>query len=119
MTDEEKKAHHCEKELAQFIRSGAVAPAGAGVRRLLPRPQRVLRARRGVRGHVSPADAGERPSPDEGSRMVLRLPRGIAPQVPDGNDCRKTLSLAAIMVHLNDDHKWSREEIAQWLETLK
>ena len=23
MTEEEKKAHHCEKELAQFIRSGA------------------------------------------------------------------------------------------------
>ena len=24
MTDEEKKPHHCEKELAQFIRTGAV-----------------------------------------------------------------------------------------------
>ena len=24
--------------------------------------------------------------------------------------------LAALIVHLNDDHKWSREQIAVWLE---
>ncbi len=30
--------------------------------------------------------------------------------------CRKRLFLAAIIVHLNDDHRWSREQIAQWLE---
>jgi hypothetical protein len=29
------------------------------------------------------------------------------------------LSLAAILVHLNDDHKWSREQIATWLDGLK
>ena len=44
---------------------------------------------------------------------------GSLRKCPHGNDCRKTLSLAAIMEHLNDDHKWSREDIAQWLETLK
>jgi hypothetical protein len=51
--------------------------------------------------------------------MVLRLPRGSVRKCPGGDGCRKTLSLAAIMVHLNDDHKWSREDIAVWLETLK
>lgn len=30
--------------------------------------------------------------------------------------CTKKLYLAAIIVHLNDDHRWSREEIALWLE---
>lgn len=30
--------------------------------------------------------------------------------------CRKTLPLASMIVHLNDDHLWSRESIAQWLE---
>ena len=109
MTDEEKKPQHCEKELAQFIRTGATRRPGPGVWRLLPRPERVVRARRGLRRDVSPADPGERPAPDEGSRMVLRLPRGLGPQVPGGDGCKKTLSLAAIMVHLNDDHKWSRE----------
>ena len=44
---------------------------------------------------------------------------GSVRKCPHGDDCKKTLSLAAIMVHLNDDHKWSREQIAQWLESLK
>jgi hypothetical protein len=30
--------------------------------------------------------------------------------------CRKTLVLAALIVHLNDHHRWSREQIASWLE---
>lgn len=33
-----------------------------------------------------------------------------------GDGCKKRLFLAAIIVHLNDDHRWSREQIAQWLE---
>jgi hypothetical protein len=27
-------------------------------------------------------------------------------------------TLASIIIHLNDDHKWSRERVADWLETL-
>lgn len=30
--------------------------------------------------------------------------------------CRKRLPLAAIIVHLNDDHQWSRAQIAAWVE---
>jgi hypothetical protein len=30
--------------------------------------------------------------------------------------CRKRLTLASILVHLNDEHRWSREAIASWLE---
>ena len=30
--------------------------------------------------------------------------------------CRKRLSLAAVIVHLNDDHRWSQEDIASWIE---
>jgi hypothetical protein len=30
--------------------------------------------------------------------------------------CKKKLSLAAVIVHLNDDHLWSREDIAAWVE---
>jgi hypothetical protein len=29
--------------------------------------------------------------------------------------CRKFLPIAALMVHLNDDHEWSRERIAEWV----
>jgi hypothetical protein len=30
--------------------------------------------------------------------------------------CRKFLPIAALMVHLNDDHEWPRERIAAWIE---
>jgi hypothetical protein len=30
--------------------------------------------------------------------------------------CKKHLVLSAMIVHLNDVHEWSREEIAVWLE---
>ena len=33
--------------------------------------------------------------------------------------CRKRLTLAAILVHLNDEHRWTREQIATWLEDEK
>lgn len=61
---------------------------------------------------------------------IFRLPRGVSgyhPRVwrlfdflesaarrcPAG--CHKFLPIAALMVHLNDDHEWSREQIADWL----
>ncbi len=37
---------------------------------------------------------------------------GSVRKCPGGDGCKKTLSLAAILVHLNDDHRWSREQIA-------
>ena len=30
--------------------------------------------------------------------------------------CKKRLQLSAMIVHLNDHHEWSREQIATWLE---
>jgi hypothetical protein len=30
--------------------------------------------------------------------------------------CKKRLLLSAMIVHLNDHHKWSRERIATWVE---
>src|SRR5262245_58555923 len=32
---------------------------------------------------------------------------------PEG--CRKKLALGAMILHLNDDHHWTREAIAQWV----
>jgi hypothetical protein len=32
---------------------------------------------------------------------------------PEG--CHKRLSLGAMILHLNDDHRWTREAIAQWV----
>ncbi|MET0552594.1 MAG: hypothetical protein ABW221_06125 [Vicinamibacteria bacterium] len=32
---------------------------------------------------------------------------------PEG--CRKRISLGAMILHLNDDHQWTRERIAAWV----
>jgi hypothetical protein len=32
-----------------------------------------------------------------------------------GDGCKKVLTLAALIVHLNDDHRWTREAIAAWV----
>ena len=62
---------------------------------------------------------------------VYRLPRHHGPLVPEHLErlfrcldevtkpcpqgCVKRLPLAAMIVHLNDDHRWTREGIAEWL----
>ena len=42
--------------------------------------------------------------------VVKRCPERI-----EGTACRKRLPLGAMIVHLNDDHGWTREQIAEWL----
>ena len=37
------------------------------------------------------------------------------PEKAEGASCRKRLPLGAMIVHLNDDHGWTREQIAEWL----
>lgn len=32
-----------------------------------------------------------------------------------GEGCRKVITLSALIVHLNDTHRWSREQIAVWV----
>ena len=32
-----------------------------------------------------------------------------------GENCKKRIYLAALLVHLNDDHRLTREQIAEWL----
>lgn len=48
----------------------------------------------------------------------------IAVKCPDGNELPFSSlwlypqTLLSIVMHLNDDHRWTREQIADWLETL-
>jgi hypothetical protein len=37
----------------------------------------------------------------------------VSKRCPAG--CRKQVPIAALIVHLNDDHRWTREQIAAWL----
>ncbi len=86
------QAHHNERELANFIRHGAER-----------RPDQAFGEY--YSGKTASCDLDwffdcldrVKPCPHE--------------------DCRKRIVLAALLVHLNDDHRWSREQIAVWLET--
>ena len=115
MSDRE---HHGERELAAFIRAGAER-----------RPEQAYGDYyRGTHASCAlgaayegmyrlPTDvAGTRPTKD--LEWFFDCLEGSVRRCP-AEACAKTLSLASILVHLNDDHRWSREEIAGWLDTLK
>lgn len=56
--------------------------------------------------------------PAAGKRLARRAnwsPNAVPPKCGYG---KKKSSLNAIIIHLNDGHKWTREQIADWLDTL-
>ena len=50
--------------------------------------------------------------PDHLERLFRCLDE-VTKQCPQG--CHKRLPLASMIVHLNDDHRLTREQIAEWL----
>ncbi|MEW6323736.1 MAG: hypothetical protein AB1635_21905 [Acidobacteriota bacterium] len=112
-----ERRHHGERELASFIRAGAER-----------RPDQAFGDYfRGQRASCALGAAYE---------GMYRLPREASGLHPTKDlewffdclegtvracphaGCRKRLVLAAIIVHLNDEHRWSREQIATWLESM-
>ena len=110
---EPARPHHDERELAEFIR--------AGMKR---RPEQAF----------GDYYQGQNASCALGAayEAMYRLPSDAEGQHPTrdldwffdcldtvrpcpGEGCRKRIYLAALLVHLNDDHRWSREQIAEWL----
>lgn len=105
--------HHDEVELAEAILSGA--------RR---RPKQSFGTYFDTQGGSCALGAAY-----EG---IYRLPRNMADATPRRLDrffhclenvsrrcpagCRKQIPIGAMIVHLNDDHQWTREQIADWLE---
>jgi hypothetical protein len=103
---------HDEEELAEAIRHGAVT-----------RPDQAF-------GHYF---EGRRAScalgaAYEGMYRLPSNPEGVRPihlerlfdclentlrTCPEG--CKKRLALGSMILHLNDDHHWTRESIAQWV----
>jgi hypothetical protein len=107
-------AHHDERELAGFIRNGAER-----------RPDQAFGDY--YEGQSASCALGA------AYEAMYRLPRTVAGTHPTrdldwffdcldtvkpcpGGNCKKRIYLAALIVHLNDDHRWSRERIATWLE---
>jgi len=104
--------HDDERELAAAIRLGA--------------KRRPLQAHgsyfEGLRGSCAlgaayegmyrlPADS-DALRPRHLERLFDCLENSMRP-CPEG--CRKRIPLGAMIVHLNDDHVWTRERIAEWI----
>lgn len=111
--NEPQRQHHDERELADFIRDG-----------MKRRPDQAFGDY--YQGKSASCALGA------AYEAMYRLPADVSGEHPtrdldwffdcldtvkkcpvDG--CKKRIFLAALIVHLNDDHRWSREQIAEWL----
>src|SRR5262245_9288926 len=103
---------HCETELANAIRFGASR-----------RPDQAFgEYYHGRRASCALGAAFEglyRLPEEVGQLHPKRLDRlfdcleGTVRSCPEG--CKKRVILAAMIIHLNDDHRWDRERIAAWV----
>jgi hypothetical protein len=116
-SDDEREApareHHGERELAEYIRAGTKRRTeqafgdyydGQNASSALGAAYEAM--------YRLPTDAdGKRPTRD--LDWFFDCLDTVKPCPGDG--CKKRLFLAALLVHLNDDHRWTREQIANWL----
>ena len=119
MTEEELKQHHGEKELAEFIRQGAKRRPDQAFGDYYSGRSASCALGAAYEGMYRLPDQAGNIRPTKDLEWFFDCLEGSVRKCPGGDGCRKSLSLAAIMVHLNDDHKWSREQIASWLDDLK
>src|SRR2546428_26876 len=75
---------------------------------------------RGGSRALGAASEGAYPLPPEAESIRPRLDRlfdcleNVRRRCPEG--CNKRLPLTSIILHLNDDHHWTREQIVEWLK---
>ena len=105
---------HCEKELASFIREGAQRRPEQAYGDYFKGENASCALGAAYDGmYRMRGDVGKtRPTKDL-DRVFNCLESTIRPCPAEG--CTKRLGLAVIIVHLNDDHCWSREQIAAWV----
>jgi hypothetical protein len=104
---------HDERELAEFIRNGAEKrPEQAFGNYYQGQTASCALGAAYEAMYYLPTDAeGTRPTRD--LDWFFECLDAVKPCPHEG--CRKRIFLAALLVHLNDDHRWSREAIADWL----
>ncbi len=105
---------HCEKELASYIRAGAERRPEQAHGDYFKGQNASCALGAAYDGmYRVPGDPGKtRPTKDLDS--IFNCLEGTIRQCP-AEGCHKRLGLAVIIVHLNDDHCWSREQIAAWV----
>ena len=111
--------HHSEKALASFIRAGAERRPDQAYGDYFKGQRASCALGAAYEGmYRLPREVG-RPAPDEGPRVVLRLPRRHGARRARWRAAGRSWRWRRIIVHLNDEHRWTREQIATWLEDEK
>lgn len=107
------KRHHGERELAEFIRSGIERRTDQAFGDYYSgrNASCALGAAYDAMYRLPTEASGQHPTRD--LDWFFDCLDTVKPCPAAG--CRKRLYLAALLVHLNDDHRWSREQIATWL----
>ena len=108
---------HCEKELASYIREGSQRRPEQARGDYFKGQNASCALGAAYDGmYRVPGDPGRtRPTKDL-DRIFTCLESTIRRCPAEG--CQKKLGLAVVIVHLNDDHCWSREQIADWVAGL-
>ena len=108
---------HCEKELASYIREGMQRRPEQAYGDYFKGQNASCALGAAYDGmYRVPGDTSKtRPTKDL-DNIFDCLERTIR-QCP-AERCTKNLGLAVIIVHLNDDHCWSRDQIADWVASL-
>jgi hypothetical protein len=104
----------CEKELADFIRNGVLRRPEQAIGRYFKGSHASCALGAAYEGMYRLPSDMDKAHPSEDLQWFFFCLDTVKHCPVDG--CKKKLSLAAVIVHLNDDHLWSREDIAAWVE---
>ena len=105
---------HCEKELASYIREGVQRRPEQAYGDYFKGRNASCALGAAYDGMYRVPGDPERRRPTRDLDRLFNCLEGTIRQCP-GEGCSKKLGLAVIIVHLNDDHCWSREQIAAWV----
>ena len=103
----------CEKELAALIRLGALRRPVQAIGHYFEGSQASCALGAAYEGMYRLPGNMDHAHPSKDMQLIFFCLDTVR-QCP-GQGCKKKLTLAAIIVHLNDDHKWTREGIAAWV----
>jgi len=102
----------CERELATFIREGAQRRPEQAYGDYFKGQNASCALGAAYDGMYRVPGDPSRTRPTKDLDRVFNCLEGTIRKCPA---CAKRLGLAVIIVHLNDDHCWSREQIADWI----
>jgi hypothetical protein len=112
-----KADHHGERELAAFIRAGASRRPEQAYGDYYKGKYASCALGAAYEGMYRLPENVEGMHPTKDLEWFFDVLEGTVRSCPV-EGCKKKLVLSALIVHINDAHRWSREQIATWLEAV-